>query len=386
MDNIREEEDIMELTMHQNSSKVEIMPLTLIIILFFFTDSLYGQNNWRVINKKGDISHIINAAKTVSYFSESLMLVEGNDYVQFLDKDFDVVFFSTEISLSQWASKSNGLIPFYKNGKEGYMDPYGNIVIGPQYDNASSFYNGYAIVGTDNGSQSESEGPVTNPYTFGVIDMEGNFILPMKYFFISLAGIEKGKILVIPDSDLDNNSYIIDINHPNHESKRIEEWGVVKAFPAGLLVRNTKNYGFMDWNGDIVNTKPKFPALWVWSSWPDILYIVNLEDERYVLVDKQGSRIESIDYTHRAFHQVLSENYVAFRDKKTDMMGVLNLSNEIIISPEYEEIWHYNEGIFTARKDTGYGYINELGEEITEFIYDDCQWFSEGYGVAREKK
>jgi len=61
------------------------------------------------------------------------------------------------------------LIKFQENGKYGFRDENGNIIIPAKYDNADDFYDGLAKVGSRSSDK------------YGIIDKTGKEITPLKY-------------------------------------------------------------------------------------------------------------------------------------------------------------------------------------------------------------
>lgn len=66
---------------------------------------------------------------------------------------------------------SDGILVLERNGLYGYMDNTGRWIAEPVYTNAEPFYQGLGVV-TKNGNK-------------GVVDTNGNFVLPLRYFYIS---------------------------------------------------------------------------------------------------------------------------------------------------------------------------------------------------------
>ena len=97
-----------------------------------------------------------------------------------------------------------GLCRFLRNGKTGYMDTIGNVVIDPIYDFGSYFKNGIAKIGTScekkyffNGENSYVECEKS-----GAINRSGELILPIIYENITEP---EDSSLIIPINDFDIN-------------------------------------------------------------------------------------------------------------------------------------------------------------------------------------
>ncbi len=66
---------------------------------------------------------------------------------------------------------SDGIMVLERNGLYGYMDYTGRWIAEPEYSNAEPFYQGLGVV-TKNGNS-------------GVVDTNGDFVLPLRYYYIS---------------------------------------------------------------------------------------------------------------------------------------------------------------------------------------------------------
>src|ERR1700677_2993733 len=76
---------------------------------------------------------------------ESLIPVIKNGVFYRMNENGDLVFESVFYD-NAWDYYSDGLSRFIKNGKVGFHDKKGNIIISPQYDFASGFENGVSSV------------------------------------------------------------------------------------------------------------------------------------------------------------------------------------------------------------------------------------------------
>lgn len=82
-------------------------------------------------------------------------------------------------------SYSNGMILLEKNGKYGFMNHLGKWIIQPVYDYAEPYCEGLAVIG--------------NGEKMGLVDVDGNFVIPM--IFDSIENVSGGIIAAYSDSD-----------------------------------------------------------------------------------------------------------------------------------------------------------------------------------------
>jgi len=88
-------------------------------------------------------------------------------------------------------SFQDGYARFKKDGKIGFIDECGEIVIPAQFESVTSFKNQIAIV--SKGFEVITNGPYKTHKggTYGAIDKDGNLIIPYKFDFISSFSDEK---------------------------------------------------------------------------------------------------------------------------------------------------------------------------------------------------
>lgn len=119
--------------------------------------------SWGFIDRHGDLV-IPPTFKDAYYFREGVGLVETESGYQFIDKHARVLATGFE----QLSGVTNeGRIPVSRDGKNGYLDLKGRIVIPLRYDDALTFFHGLA--------------PVKDGAKWGYIDRSGNEALPFKF-------------------------------------------------------------------------------------------------------------------------------------------------------------------------------------------------------------
>lgn len=108
-------------------------------------------------------AQIISDIDEVHMFSEDLAAVKKGDDWGFINKKGELVIdFRSDLALTEKANKkgktSSNWYPVFKNGRclmrkiineipyYGYIDTSGNIIIHPQFLNATNFENGFALI------------------------------------------------------------------------------------------------------------------------------------------------------------------------------------------------------------------------------------------------
>ena len=177
----------------------------------------------------------------------------GRAVVKIKDKQFALIGTNGEelqnYNYNFVGNLGDGLLAFQKddNGKFGYIDLKGNIVIQPQYTWAMSFSNGRAVT-----NMAED---YTNKY--GLIDKRGSFIIKPEYNDIHLLGEDRvavGKALDPEKPYLGSKYAVADING-NFLTGFI--YNNIENFNKGLAsAADNKNTFFIDKSGKLVKTLP----------------------------------------------------------------------------------------------------------------------------------
>ena len=128
-------------------------------------------DKWEIINKEGDkVSSetyndiVLNDSQ--KYIINDVMLAKKRKKYQLFDKNENVIgsFSCDDIDIAT----ENGWIAFCDNGKWGFVDNEGKIVIKPTYDEAKSFSNGLAAV--------------SNGDKWGFIDTSGKIVIDYQFW------------------------------------------------------------------------------------------------------------------------------------------------------------------------------------------------------------
>lgn len=232
-----------------------------------------------------------------STFSEGLskFSIFLNDNVEncgFLNKDFNV-FINPDYNYA--SDFSEGYSQIRKNDSPlfGYINRLGEMVIVPQFIDASNFSNGVAAVKSSNG-------------LWGYIDYKGNYIIQPKY--IDAMPFYDNYAIVSTDNrkgfiDISDNFIEVDTNiiYQNNFSEGVS------------VIEYSDKFGLINNKGEYV-LKPEFEYL---SNCNEGV-IVGIKDNKYFLLDSSGNIIEefkdaplisdtnSIHYLNNSYENLLS--------------------------------------------------------------------------------
>lgn len=196
---------------------------------------------------------------------------------------------------------------------------------------------------------------------YGLINFSGKEIIPADYEEITaISGIENS-FKVKKDEKygiVDNEGKII------VEPKYADIDVLGKDNKSGFIVKDdTGKYGIIDYsNNEILEIK--YDA--IEKVYGNDLYVVT-ENGKQKLVNKENSDVLTSGFD--SIKQILSnqENAVIF--VKSNKYGVMNLSGEIVINAEYDDLKEVKTGIFIAKKSDKYGIINTENQEKLAFEY-----------------
>jgi hypothetical protein len=287
---------------------------------------------------------------------------------------FVFVFFSVNIFAQ--SSQSEKLNLMYENGKYGYYNEKGKVVIKPQFTLARKFSEGLAAVNT-NGLDNEwgfidttgkmkisaqfhevkdfSEGfaavaiydkkglyyPRTNSTLlslWGYIDKEGNFVISPQYFHAFSFVNGAARFWTGPWASQDKYGII---DKTGKEIVEAKFDNISDDFYQGLApFRIGKKWGFVDTNGNIV-IEAKF------------------------------------DSAQRFSEGVAA---VAIRNKYNILIwGFIDKDGKIVIEPNFSSTGNFSEGLAKFGNFEGkYGFIDKTGKVVIKAIFDGVNDFSNG--------
>ena len=236
------------------------------------------------------------------------------------------------------------------NGKYGFADENGNIVITLKYDYAKDFSVGLALVKL-NGK-------------WGYIDKNGNEVTSLKYdyakdFSEGLARVKlNGKWGYIDKS----GNEVIPLKYDFAED-----------FSEGLAhVKLNDKYGFIDKSGNkVIPLKYDFA-----NSFEEGLALVKL-NRKYGFIDKSGNVVIPLKYDGaKDFSEGLARVL-------NDKWGFIDKSGNVVIPFKYDDAWFFNEGLAAVELNYIWGFIDKSGKEVIPLKYDDAKKFSEGLAPVK---
>jgi hypothetical protein len=235
-----------------------------------------------------------------------------------------------ELVFNGVSSFSEGLARIYVGDKVGFIDTIGNIKIQPRFDTVSEFSEGMAYATTGD--------------KYGYIDTTGNFVIEPKFY--RCWDFENGYALVMQE--------VFSIGC------FIDKFGAIKL--------NGRNFLVSKYSEGLINCS---------------------DNGDWGFIDINGSFIIPPTYQYtREFSEgkaAVSPKRINGKPNKKEYYAFINKDNEIIIPPLFTGAdIRFSDGM-CAVFDNGYGYINTEGQLIIPCDFYLGQHFSEGLAVVKPK-
>jgi hypothetical protein len=329
----------------------------------------------KMYNKESAISD--NIIKNSDSFNSSVNVIETKfQPIPFLLKNSVWIFVDsitlkpiTGVNYEALGLYHEGLAVAKKDGKYGYLDINGNIVIPFIYDIAFDFENGIANV------QSPNENSCVKHYT-GYIDKTGREVIPIKFNGFRTAYGDGELVLAFIGVGKNSDWWLV--NMKNYQVLSLTSYDNCND-PSDGLVGVSKNgvWGFINIEGQVV-----VPFLYdEVKSFSEGLAAVK-KDGKWVFIDRTGTEVISEASQHYA---VFSNGLAPIeRDGK---WGFMDKTGAVIVGFKYDGVREYMEGIAAVEINGKWGLVDSFGNEITTLIYDEALYTTNGLTrVERDRK
>jgi hypothetical protein len=257
-----------------------------------------------------------------------------------------------------------GLAAVKKDGKWGFVDISGKVVIGPQFDEVRYFYEDHCIVRKSD--------------RWGVIDRKGEFLIQPRFLNMGYFDKESG-LANAYDAETEMGGYI----------DRAGSWviqpqfGLAGPFEEGLaLVSHQGKWAYVDRRGKtVIELAPlgAGPGSWLdESGFFDGRACLQV-DGKWGYIDKSGKWVIPPNYDDPSpFREGLANVVVRGGPSGQDRKyGVIDRWGKVVVPFEYELIGKYHHGRACFEVDGKYGYLDKSGKIVVPAIYeraDDFGW------------
>lgn len=241
--------------------------------------------------------------------------------------------------LGSKSTPSINLIPYASGGKYGYIDKEGKIIINPQFEAATVFMDGIALV-------------LSSDNKYGYIGEDGKYIINPSYK--KATTFCEGLACVVPE---------------NGKPQFIDEKGNVKftvttgeicgIFSEGFAaVKVGEKWGYLDKDG-AVKINPQFDEAYPFSQGIAAVRNINQTSGEglWGFINTKGEIV--INYQFK-FVGKFAEDMVVVSDGKK--FGFIDKSGKYLINPQFDWAGEFKNGLAPIKQGTMYGYIDKEGK------------------------
>jgi len=299
---------------------------------------------------------------------------------------------------------SEDLLAVKKDGKWGYIDKIGDIIIDFNYHIAYPFSEGKALVAIEKLEKFEWNDAEIGILYWGIIDKNGNFTnlkrsdgefisdFPHDFsddWFYLAHGLESKRY-----TGYHNGVLVTDIlNSPVNwafDSEGVEIPFGYGAYPLNEGILPTIE-GFKDYStGEILFQDKKIYGK---APFNQGLAPAGLENESgdivWKFINRNGEILKDISFISYKVrdqfreHIIFNENSLASIQNTEGKWGVINKTGETIIPFKYDELKIFTEGLIGFKSNGKYGFM-DINENVRiKPIYDDVSSFNNGLAVVR---
>jgi len=296
-------------------------------------------------------------------------------------------------SVTAQSTNDSELFPVSVDGRYGYVDTNGRMVIKPVFDEAFDFHDGLAGVLMGGQKKLGRDGYVFYlGGKFGYIDKTGKLAIPLaKYefgrdFSEGLAEVlEKGC-----DRNHNNCSGIIDTSG-NLVVK--PQFSSVTKFQGGRAVVELPNgkQGMIDRTGRfvvpaiydrVIDADEGIIIAYTFSEPPPAsIFSDKLPKYKTLLLNKDGDIIARPDHTvFGPFRDGLAKGgvVVTIGSRDIEVEGVVDTTGNFLFEPKFRNIGVFGGGLAPARVAEKWGYIDKTGKFVIQPVFDSADSFVDG--------
>ena len=295
-------------------------------------------------------------------FQEGLALVKEEDKYKFIDMggrvafevDGNLEFYGDKCGFSEGLCKVGNKIDedcdYDSPKKFGFIDRTGRLVIGCQFENASNFHSGRALVWDDGDDDYE------NRYVnFRYIDKDGNVVIES---FDSATEFRNGyaavQIKTLPKRHGNYKTRIIDVEGRNVYKLDMHDslWGNIFSdmwYNYGLN-NNVFRYSYREW--------------------------IDLDTGKKYAYSYNGFSLSNCGFF---------EGLAAIKDRQ-GKWGFINIAGDIVINCQFNSDSDpmFSNGLACVEQNGLWGYIDKEGKVVIPFQYTVARNFSENRAVVRK--
>ena len=370
-----------------------------------------------------DIDMFIEIMKNLKTTSNSIMmkLAEEKGHDCFISEDCLMTIISSpansgsteeneknEDEIDYISNVRSHLHPVIREGKFGYADKEGRIVLQCKWLWANSFVGGIAVVGDNNElfGVIDETGCIVTPCKwksvvisedlmilvedvnggYGILDRKGNTITPCIWNYIN--GYLEGRVFrdgIASVKEKDDYCGLFGLIDKKGNMVMPFKWEKCSRFyknGCASIQDDQLNYGIIDSKMNMITScKWKFTN----ANVGDHICAVQDNNELWGLIDINGNQLLSCKW--HGIGSVFDEELALVEDENHEF-GYINGKGDMVIAPRrWKSACGFSEGMAIVESENGKkGAIDNHGRLIIPTIYEDLAYFSDGVSRAKVKK
>ena len=211
---------------------------------------------------------------------------------------------------------------------------------------------------------------------YGIINYEGQEVLPCEYEEITALKGVKANFIVKKDS---NVGLVNEVGQTIVNTEYKDVVALKDEYKSEYIIVNAENkYGLISTSGATLIESKYDEVKYIGSSH---LFAVKEADE-WKLFDTEANKVV-IEEGYKNIVEAKSENIVVV--DKDGKYGVLNKDYSVKIEPQYEDLKYAFSIYYIAKKDGKYGIINSENETVIEFEYQRMTYIENGGFIEADK-
>ena len=227
---------------------------------------------------------------------------------------------------------AEGFVAILKDGKWGFADTSGKVVIPLQFERPSQFHHGYA--------------PVTKEGKAGLIDKTGKVVVPFLYDYIGdyQDGVFSARNFNKKYGYIDSaNNTVIPFDYDEVS---------IAWFSGGLaIMKKGTKYGAIDKTNKIV-VPFEYDELGINDGF-EKGYVRGKKADKNLLVDKTGQIINLPGIDNYETIQPIEGNLFIVKEKTSGLEGMIDLTGKIIIPIQYISVTNFYKGLAVVETKNG---------------------------------
>lgn len=317
--------------------------LILIALIIFSAVYSYYQRH-----REEDNSDRLEKRVDIQKMKEQLYVIRDNGRYGYIDRNGFVII---KPQYEEAYYYNGGLARVRVHNKYGFIDKAGNFAVQPKFDDAADFAEGMALVGINN--------------KYGFINTKGEVAIPLEYD--SASSFSEGLAGFYSDGKwgyMNNRGDVI--IQPRYENAGPFVEGMAAVSEDGL-------YGFINNMGEYA-IKPHFAFVYNFSEGMAEIAVNN----RYGFIDVKGNVVIPPKF----------EGSQEFRDGRAAVMldgkwGFIDKKSRFIVEPVYKTADSFSEGLAAVNDGKAWGYIDRQGVVVLRSQYAYADRFFKGLATVR---